>query len=161
MQAVPEAASRTSLALSTRSVPERKEAAPSSNLPLASLYCVSGLPKSPNTWTLSDPDSVAGLHHSESAVNRWWRPEILGSTVSPGPGVKRRKHQKPAGILSKQDVAKVLSKTLKVRSNSLIPSAKILIYFEKLSFTRDVEIIASTYVISASVMRLLIFLVLL
>jgi hypothetical protein len=36
-------------------------------LPLTSLYLVSGLPKSPQTWTLADPDSIAGVHHSEGA----------------------------------------------------------------------------------------------
>lgn len=34
-------------------------------LPLTSLYLVSGLPKSPQTWTLADQDSTAGVHHSE------------------------------------------------------------------------------------------------
>jgi len=93
-------------------------------LPLTSLYVVSGLPKSPHTWTLADPDSVLGLHHSDSAVNRWWRPEVLGSTVSPGAGggqkkkKKNGKHEeimKSAGALSKQEVGKMLSKALKVR----------------------------------------------
>ena len=90
-------------------------------LPLTSLYVVSGLPKSPHTWTLADPDSVLGLHHSESAVNRWWRPEVLGSTVSPGAGGTKKKKRgkneevmKGAGALSKQEVGKMLSKALKV-----------------------------------------------
>ena len=90
-------------------------------LPLTSLYVVSGLPKSPHTWTLADPDSVLGLHHSESAVNRWWRPEVLGSTVSPGAGGGKKKKGrkgeevlKGAGALSKQEVGKMLSKALKV-----------------------------------------------
>ncbi|PFH54472.1 hypothetical protein AMATHDRAFT_134525 [Amanita thiersii Skay4041] len=102
-------------------------------LPLTSLYVVSGLPKSPSTWTLADPDSVMGLHHSEGAVNRWWRPEVLGSTVSPGAGGGKKKKRgkgeetvKGAGALTKQEVGKMLSKAL------------------KLSFTREVEIIAST-----------------
>ena len=97
-------------------------------LPLASLYVVSGLPKSPHTWTLADPDSVLGLHHSEGAVSRWWRPEVLGSTVSPGAGggggKKKRKGKaddtgnvfSSSGHLSKQEVGKMLSKALKARS---------------------------------------------
>lgn len=93
-------------------------------LPLASLYVVSGLPKSPHTWTLADPDSVLGVHHSDGAVGRWWRPEVLGSTVSPGAGggKKRRKSKteessmfSSSGHLSKQEVGKMLSKALKVR----------------------------------------------
>lgn len=37
-------------------------------LPLTSLYLVSGLPKSPQTWTLADQDSTAGVHHSEGSL---------------------------------------------------------------------------------------------
>ncbi|KAF9270222.1 hypothetical protein L218DRAFT_992865 [Marasmius fiardii PR-910] len=132
MEPVP--ASRRTSIVSTRSA---RDPSPlpsmSSNTPLTSLYVVSGLPKSPQTWTLSDPDSVLGLHHSEGAVNRWWRPEVLGSTVSPGAGGGKKKRRgrneeiaKGAGALSKQEVGKMLSKAL------------------KLSFTREVEIIAST-----------------
>ncbi|KAK7468897.1 hypothetical protein VKT23_003394 [Stygiomarasmius scandens] len=132
MEPVP-ASARNSI-VSTRSARE-VPSIPSfnSSLPLTSLYVVSGLPKSPHTWTLADPDAVLGLHHSEGAVSRWWRPEVLGSTVSPGAGGgKRKKRGKPdelmkgAGALSKQEVGKMLSKAL------------------KLSFTREVEIIAST-----------------
>ncbi|KAG5221906.1 AEX-3 domain-containing protein [Salix suchowensis] len=41
-----------------------------------------------------------GLHHSDGAVNRWWRPEVLGSTVSPGAGGgKKKKRGKGEEIL--------------------------------------------------------------
>ena len=121
MEPIP-ASTRNSI-MSTRSL---RDAAPQASfvptLPLTSLYVVSGLPKSPHTWTLADPDSVLGLHHSESAVNRWWRPEVLGSTVSPGAGGSKKKKRgakndevmKGAGALSKQEVGKMLSKALKV-----------------------------------------------
>lgn len=122
MEPIP-ASARNSI-VSTQSA---RDAAPSPTftptLPLTSLYVVSGLPKSPHTWTLADPDSVLGLHHSDSAVNRWWRPEVLGSTVSPGAGggqkkkKKNGKHEeimKGAGALTKQEVGKMLSKALKV-----------------------------------------------
>lgn len=120
MEPIP-ASARNSI-MSTRSL---RDAAPLASfvptLPLTSLYVVSGLPKSPHTWTLADPDSVLGLHHSESAVNRWWRPEVLGSTVSPGAGGGKKKKRgkneevmKGAGALSKQEVGKMLSKALKV-----------------------------------------------
>ncbi|KAI0296199.1 hypothetical protein BC826DRAFT_908484 [Russula brevipes] len=133
MEPIP-ASVRTSL-VSTRSareVPSIPSFTPT--LPLTSLYVVSGLPKAPHTWTLADPDSVLGLTHSEGAVNRWWRAEVLGSTVSPGAGGGKKKKKakgdtevlKGAGALSKQEVGKMLSKAL------------------KLSFTREVEIIAST-----------------
>jgi hypothetical protein len=43
------------------------------SLSLTSLYVVSGLPKSPHTRTLADPDSdsVMHLHYSDGAVSRW------------------------------------------------------------------------------------------
>jgi nicotinamide N-methyltransferase len=114
------------MAVSTRSTPAPapNSAGPSAtNQPLCALYLVSGLPKSPHTWTLADTDSTTGLHHTEGAVNRWWRPEVLGSTVTPGTGGSkkglRKKHSaellKGAGVLSKQDVGKMLSKGLKVK----------------------------------------------
>lgn len=40
----------------------------SATLPLTSLYLVSGLPKSPQTWTLADQDSTSGVHHSEGKL---------------------------------------------------------------------------------------------
>lgn len=127
MEPIP-ASNRASMA-TIRSAPAGDPPTPSSSsgptLPLASLYVVSGLPKSPHTWTLADPDSVLGLHHSEGAVGRWWRPEVLGSTVSPGAGGSKKKRKgktddngpvfSSAGHLSKQDVGKMLSKALKVR----------------------------------------------
>ncbi|KAL4069616.1 hypothetical protein V8B97DRAFT_597959 [Scleroderma yunnanense] len=131
MEPIP-ASNRTSI-VSARSVPNTPtQHIPT--LPLTSLYVVSGLPKSPHTWTLADPDAVLGLHHSEGAVARWWRPEVLGSTISPGAGGGKKKKKggkgeevhKGAGALSKAEVAKMLSKTL------------------KLSFPREIEIIAST-----------------
>ncbi|SRR6266702_2159933 len=123
MEPIP-AAVRTSI-VSTRSareVPSIQSFTPT--LPLTSLYVVSGLPKAPHTWTLADPDSVMGLTHSEGAVNRWWRAEVLGSTVSPGAGGGKKKRRvkgdteilKGAGALSKQEVGKMLSKALKVRT---------------------------------------------
>ena len=105
---------------SAREVPSIQTFTPT--LPLTSLYVVSGLPKAPHTWTLADPDSVMGLTHSEGAVNRWWRAEVLGSTGSPGAGGGKKKRKvkgdteilKGAGALSKQEVGKMLSKALKV-----------------------------------------------
>ena len=127
MEPVP-ASIRASVA-SVRSAPAPETtAAPASGptLPLASLYVVSGLPKSPHTWTLADPDSVLGLHHSDGAVGRWWRPEVLGSTVSPGAGGGKKKRRgksedtsnvfSSSGHLSKQEVGKMLSKALKASS---------------------------------------------
>lgn len=113
--------------MSTRSagaVPPSPSFSPT--MPLASLYVVSGLPKRPQTWTLADPDAVTGLTHSDGAVNRWWRAEVLGSTVSPGVGGGKKKKTmkgtettKGPGALSKHETAKMLSKTLKVRESQV------------------------------------------
>lgn len=113
--------------MSTRSagnVPPSPSFSPT--MPLASLYVVSGLPKRPQTWTLADPDAVMGLNHADGAVGRWWRAEVLGSTISPGVGGGKKKKgmkgqtetAKGPGALSKQETAKMLSKTLKVCSRS-------------------------------------------
>lgn len=137
MEPIP-ASTRTSIVSSHSARPPPPEPAPSGpTLPLTTLYIVSGLPKSPHTWTLADPDSVLGLHHSEGAVNRWWRPEVLGSTVSPGAGggssKRNRKKAKvedgfsSAGYLSKQDVGKILSKALKVTFLMIFPLIDSLI----------------------------------
>ncbi|TDL28431.1 hypothetical protein BD410DRAFT_824177 [Rickenella mellea] len=136
MEPIP-ASTRNSI-VSTRSMPAviPPTATHVPTTPLTSLYVVSGLPKSPQTWTLADPEAVQGLVHSDGAVSRWWRAEVLGSTVSPGVGGGRKKRGtrhgkdgdivKGAGALTKHETAKMLSKAL------------------KLSFTREVEIIAST-----------------
>ena len=75
------------------------------------------------------------------AVGRFWRAEVLGSSVTPGVGGKKKKKGKGVGedgtrrlgTLSKGDLGKMLSKAL------------------KLSFTREVEIIASTLQPASSV----------
>jgi nicotinamide N-methyltransferase len=136
MEPIP-ASVRTSI-VSTRSareVPSVQTFTPT--LPLTSLYVVSGLPKAPHTWTLADPDSVMGLTHSDGAVSRWWRAEVLGSTVSPGAGGGKKKRKvkgdteilKGAGALSKQEVGKMLSKALKVGSLPPFGSLEFLITF--------------------------------
>ncbi len=110
--------------LSVSSAPAAHSSSPShtSSFPLTSLYLVSGLPKSPATWTLADADVTQRLTHSDGAVNRWWRAEVLGSIASPGVGGgKKRKNlrgnevevMKGPGALTKQETAKMLSKALK------------------------------------------------
>ena len=132
-----------------------------SQLPLTSLYLVSGtfsspvreladplplflgLPKNPSTWTLADSDSIAGVHHSESAVGRWWRAEVLGSTITPGVNggkdkAKKKRGGKAASVngagetaeskagLGRGDLGKMLSKSLKVcRSPSFLTERDI------------------------------------
>lgn len=52
---------------------------------VAQLYAVFGLPKDPSVWTLAEEDCVAGVHHIEGAVGRFWRPEVLGCSICPSP----------------------------------------------------------------------------
>lgn len=52
---------------------------------VAQLYAVFGLPKDPSVWTLAEEDCVAGVHHMEGAVGRFWRPEVLGCSICPSP----------------------------------------------------------------------------
>ncbi|KDQ05918.1 hypothetical protein BOTBODRAFT_122115 [Botryobasidium botryosum FD-172 SS1] len=108
--------------------------------PLTTLYLVSGLPKSPQTWTLADADSVTGLNHTEGAVGRFWRAEVLGSSVTPGIGGKKKK--KRSGIIP--DDSALSSASLKRDGLSKSDLGKMLSKSLKLSFTREVEIIAST-----------------
>jgi hypothetical protein len=166
--------------------------------PLTSLYLVAGLPKSHHAWTLADPDSVLGLQHSDGAVGRWWRPEVLGSTVSPGVTAKEKDGGAGAGGVGTpvananattvgkstgaSSAASLDGRKRRKSSNATIPSnhpggsgagggsagagggtgavnmrdpgaaigmsksqvAKMLSKALKLSFTREVEIIAST-----------------
>ncbi|CDU26243.1 uncharacterized protein SPSC_06437 [Sporisorium scitamineum] len=50
---------------------------------IAQLYAVFGLPKDPAVWTLAEEDCTSGVHHIESAVGRFWRPEVLGCSICP------------------------------------------------------------------------------
>ncbi|GAA5895118.1 hypothetical protein JCM5296_000885 [Sporobolomyces johnsonii] len=99
--------------------------------PVASMYLVAGLPKDPSTWTLSGSDpsdpSTPMPDHSENAVPRFWRPEVLGCTVTGGKAGQQVDGVEPELVsLSKEEIAKIQSKVI------------------KLSFDRDIEIIAST-----------------
>lgn len=115
---------------------------------VAQLYAVFGLPKDPSVWTLAEEDCVAGVHHMEGAIGRFWRPEVLGCSICP-PATDLLNGKSPAtdakkksggststnpkfiemadgrGRIEKAETAKVLSKAL------------------KLSFTREIEIVAS------------------
>ncbi|KAJ7786304.1 hypothetical protein B0H16DRAFT_1489998 [Mycena metata] len=117
MEPIP-ASARNSI-VSTRSArPAPKDTGFTPTSPLTSLYVVSGLPKSPHTWTLADPDSVLGLHHSDGAVSRFWRPEVLGSTVSPGGGRGR-----PLQARGRQDALK--GPQVEVIASTLQPASTI------------------------------------
>lgn len=122
---------------------------------IAQLYAVFGLPKDPAVWTLAEEDCVAGVHHSEGAVGRFWRPEVLGCSICPS----------PSDVLSKKEVAvekdSAASKWSGRDAGGKKPSnpkfiemadgrggtekaetARVLSKALKLSFTREIEIIA-------------------
>ncbi|BGP12761.1 hypothetical protein JCM10213v2_000678 [Rhodosporidiobolus nylandii] len=97
--------------------------------PLASLHLVAGLPKDPAGWTLAshtdttDGSPGAAPDHTQNAVPRFWRPEVLGLQVT---GEGERQGEQQLAKLSKEEVQKIQAKAT------------------KLAFDRDVEIIAST-----------------
>lgn len=114
---------------------------------LRCVYLVAGLPKNPATWSLSDhADSGSPPAHSLNAVQRFWRPEVLASTVTgevagdevhtlEGERVKgkgkagRKQKEQPRQelvTLSKEEISRIQGKAM------------------KLAFTRDVEILATT-----------------
>ncbi|WAQ82704.1 hypothetical protein PtA15_3A68 [Puccinia triticina] len=97
---------------------------------LASIYMVCGLPKNPQCWTLAQPDYPPT--HLQGALPRFWRPEVLGTTVSgqetPDPA---RESNSPPDIgagpepISKDELSKIQGKAI------------------KLAFARELEVIAS------------------
>ncbi|KAI6133069.1 hypothetical protein EDD16DRAFT_1699216 [Pisolithus croceorrhizus] len=132
MEPIP-ASNRTSI-VSTRSVPNTPTQH-TPTLPLTSLYVVSGLPKSPShmdillilmlslAFITPKAQSLAG------GVPRSWAAQSLQAQEAARKrkrATRVKKSSKGAGALSKAEVAKMLSKTL------------------KLSFPREIEIIAST-----------------
>ncbi|KAI9625145.1 hypothetical protein KEM48_008544 [Puccinia striiformis f. sp. tritici PST-130] len=101
---------------------------------LASIYMVCGLPKNSQCWSLAQPDYLPS--HLPGAVPRFWRPEVLGTTISgeeiisshiDGPGESSgRNNDFGSESISKEELSKIQSKAV------------------KLAFAREVEVIAST-----------------
>lgn len=69
--------------VSSRSTPTAPQGGDGNTV--AQLYAVFGLPKDPSVWTLAEEDCVAGVHHMDGAVGRFWRPEVLGCSICPSP----------------------------------------------------------------------------
>ncbi|KAJ1580772.1 hypothetical protein NDA12_006166 [Ustilago hordei] len=78
---------------------------------IAQLYAVFGLPKDPAVWTLAEQDCTNGVHHIESAVGRFWRPEVLGCSICPplSPAEESLKSPLSPGSLSDKKEAKRLT----------------------------------------------------
>ncbi|KAA1138839.1 hypothetical protein PGTUg99_020211 [Puccinia graminis f. sp. tritici] len=99
---------------------------------LASIYMVCGLPKNPQCWTLAQPDYLPS--HLPGAVSRFWRPEVLGTTVSgqeilsapPAENNLPSNNAPSPEAIGKEELSKIQSKAI------------------KLAFAREVEVIAST-----------------
>ena len=125
---------------------------------IAQLYAVFGLPKDPSVWTLAEEDCVAGVHHAESAVGRFWRPEVLGCSICPSPAEVLSK--KGAGAEMALEKESGASKWAGRDSGGKKPNnpkfiemsdgrggvekaetARVLSKALKLSFTREIEII--------------------
>ncbi|KAM0755981.1 hypothetical protein T439DRAFT_351711 [Meredithblackwellia eburnea MCA 4105] len=116
---------------------------------VACMYLVSGLPKDPSTWALSDhADSGAQPPaHVPNALMRFWRPEVLGCSTTADNVVELDDFLSAGGrkgtesfeealaadqakdgivVLTKEEIARIQSKAM------------------KLAFNRDVEIVATT-----------------
>ncbi|KAJ1044227.1 hypothetical protein NDA10_006705 [Ustilago hordei] len=124
---------------------------------IAQLYAVFGLPKDPAVWTLAEQDCTNGVHHIESAVGRFWRPEVLGCSICPplSPAEESLKSPLSPGSLSDKKEAKRLTwgSDKKGGSNPKFiemadgrggieraETARVLSKALKLSFTREIEI---------------------
>ncbi|SPO23632.1 uncharacterized protein UTRI_03840_B [Ustilago trichophora] len=124
---------------------------------IAQLYAVFGLPKDPSVWTAAEDDCTNGVHHIESAVGRFWRPEVLGCSICPpvnpvDEGLKTP--LSPGSISDKKDAkASAWGSDKKGGSNPKFiemadgrggveraETARVLSKALKLSFTREIEI---------------------
>ncbi|MBW0481814.1 hypothetical protein O181_021529 [Austropuccinia psidii MF-1] len=144
---------------------------PANSPTLASLYIVCGLPKDPQCWTLAQPDHLPC--HLDGAVPRFWRPEILGTSISgqdidlipinqilnsPDLNINHDSINNSKNLNSISNLDRPLinhSLKSKLKKFTLPDSSseftigkdelfKIQAKSMKLSFTREVEVIAST-----------------
>lgn len=122
---------------------------------IAQLYAVFGLPKDPAVWTLAEEDCVAGVHHTEGAVGRFWRPEVLGCSICPSPADVLSDKELPT---DKEDAAskwggrdaggkkpsnpKFIEMSDGRGGVDKAETARVLSKALKLSFTREIEIIS-------------------
>ncbi|KAH9812207.1 AEX-3 domain-containing protein [Melampsora americana] len=126
---------------------------------LASLYMVCGLPKDPQCWTLAQPDHLPA--HLDSAVPRFWRPEVLGTTLAGQDAdllsseLDKRKpsrssrhangHQDhPAQSTSQRKASSSIPKVSTQNQLGKEELARVQAKAMKLAFAREVEVIAST-----------------
>lgn len=114
-----------------RSLLDSRSSPPKEPDTLATFYMVCGLPKNPQCWTLAQPDYLPS--HLPDAVPRFWRPEVLGTTIAgqeipPSSTNIETSHkvEGPSESISKDELSKIQSKAI------------------KLAFAREVEVIAST-----------------
>ncbi len=125
---------------------------------IAQLYAVFGLPKDPAVWTLAEEDCTNGVHHIESAVGRFWRPEVLGCSICPpvnpvDEGLKTpltpssttadKKESKPSGWGADRKGGsnpKFIEMADGRGGVERAETARVLSKALKLSFTREIEI---------------------
>ncbi|MCO5549586.1 hypothetical protein L7F22_003058 [Adiantum nelumboides] len=127
---------------------------------IAQLYAVFGLPKDPSVWTLAEEDCVIGVHHLDGAIDRFWRPEVLGCSICPPPAEVLGHTQASSASLDEQSGASKWEgrTSTKDEKKSQSPkfiemndgrgatekaeTARVLSKALKLSFTREVEVVA-------------------
>lgn len=122
---------------------------------LATIYLVCGLPSNPQCWTLAQPDHSPT--HLPGALPRFWRPEVLGNTVS---GQEIRPHANHRSSYEAQQVSPPQTARhathppsqprsivgLDPTPHDAISMAELTIIQTKaikLAFPREVEVIAS------------------
>lgn len=90
------------------------------------------LPKAPSMWTTTEEDSIQGTLHAEGALPRFWRPEVLGCSVS-------------AAHTSANDKAKA-GKFVELSNGAggvdRILTSNLMAKALKLSFTREIEVMS-------------------
>lgn len=128
---------------------------------IAQLYAVFGLPKDPSVWTLAEEDCVVGVHHLDGAIDRFWRPEVLGCSICPPPAEILGHTQATSSSLDEQSGASKWEgrssnkdENKKSQSPKFIEmndgrgatekaeTARVLSKALKLSFTREVEVVS-------------------
>lgn len=132
---------------STTAQPSSSTALPADTRPLASLYMVCGLPKDPQCWTLAQPEYLPA--HLDGAVPRFWRPEVLGTTLSGqdadllGTELDRRRPTRSTRSAQPPDLNTVPAQSSEYAMGKE-ELARVQAKAMKLAFAREVEVIAST-----------------
>lgn len=137
---------RSSLGASIKSSAPPRPPPMSSRPSLGTIYLVAGLPRDPAHWTLAEVDPAASPAFGPGAIQRRYRPEVLGTTIAGAPtsvrdasvldgprGKKAAKARKSSSHAPPTEPQIGKDETTRLQ-------AKLL----KLAFSREIEVIQST-----------------